>query len=99
MKNYQITATATGTIPLLPQSYWNNVVKPSVPVQWICVYNRGSNPMNLGGDPATVTSTQGIAIAIQGSLTFGPAQHECMNLNEWYIYIVSGDKVDVMYQE
>jgi hypothetical protein len=99
MKNFQITATATGTIPILPVTFWNSPVKPSVPFQWMIVYNRGSNPMNFGGDPATVTVTQGIPVPIQGYLTFGPGIPGSQNLNDWYVYIVSGDKLDVAYQE
>lgn len=99
MKNFQIIATATGVVPVLPVLLWDSPIKPSVPIQWMTVYNRGSNPMNFGGDPSTVSSTEGIPIYSQQSYTFGPGIPGSMNLNEWYVYIVSGDKLDVMYQE
>ena len=59
--------------------------------------NSATNNMRVGD--ATTSSTKGILISPTGSLTFGPAQHEGQNLNEWYVYIVSGDKCDIMYQE
>ena len=50
------------------------------------------------GDAAT-DSTHGLILSPSSALTFGPAQHEGQNLNEWFVYIVSGDVCDVMYQE
>ena len=91
----QLAPAATGTVPVLVRSA--AIVTPTVPFQWATFQNNGSNNMRIG-DSAT-SSTKGIILGAGGSLTFGPAQHEGQNLNEWYVYIVTGDICDIIYQE
>jgi hypothetical protein len=94
MQLLQIVASATGTIPIIART---TEIMPTVPFQWVTVQNNGSNNMRFGD--ASTSSTKGILIAAGGSLTFGPAQHEGQNLNEWYIYIANTDTCDIMFQE
>jgi len=94
MQLIQLAPSSTGTIPAVART---TVIIPTVPFQWVTFQNNGSNPMRVGD--STASSTKGINLAAGGSLTFGPAQHEGQNLNEWFVYIVSGDKCDIMYQE
>ena len=94
MQLLQITATATGTIPVIPRT---TEIMPTVPFQWVTVQNNGSNNMRFGD--ASTSSTKGILLPSGGALTFGPAQHEGQNLNEWFIYIVNADVCDIMFQE
>lgn len=96
MQLIQLAPSATGTVPVLARS--GSIFTPTVPFQWVTFQNNSAtNNMRVGD--ATTSSTKGILISPTGSLTFGPAQHEGQNLNEWYVYIVSGDKCDIMYQE
>jgi hypothetical protein len=95
MQLLQLAPAATGTTPVLARSA--SIFTPTVPFQWVTVQNNGTNPMRVGD--ATATATRGILLPPTSSITFGPAQHEGQNLNEWYVYIVSGDKCDIMYQE
>jgi hypothetical protein len=94
MQLLQVTATATGAIPIIPRT--TNLM-PTVPFQWVTVQNNGSNNMRFGD--SSTSSTKGIIVTPGAAYTFGPAQHEGQNLNEWFVYIVSGDKCDVMFQE
>jgi hypothetical protein len=91
----QIAASATGTVPVVARSA--SIIGPTVPFQWVTFQNNGSNAMRVGD--SSTSSTKGISLSVGGALTFGPAQHEGQDLNEWYIYIVSGDKCDIMFQE
>lgn len=94
MHNLQLAPAATGTVPAVKRT---TVIIPTVPFQWATFQNNGSNNMRVG-DSAT-DSTHGLLLSAGGALTFGPAQHEGQNLNEWFVYIVSGDVCDIMYQE
>ena len=91
----QLVPAATGTTPVLPRT--GSTIPPTVPFQWATFQNNGTNSMRIGD--ASTSATVGILLTATSSLTFGPAQHEGQNLNEWYIYIVSGDKCDIIYQE
>ena len=79
---------------MLPRSI---ELTPTGPFQWATFQNNGSNNMRIGD--VNTSSTKGILLSAGGSITFGPAQHEGQNLNEWFVYIVSGDKCDIMFQE
>jgi hypothetical protein len=94
MQLLQITATATGTIPVIPRT---TEIMPTVPFQWVTVQNNGSHNMRFGD--SSTSATKGILITPGGSMTFGPAQHEGQNLNEWFAYIVNTDTCDIMFQE
>jgi hypothetical protein len=94
MQLIELAPSATGTVPVAaPQP----VFRATIPFQWATFQNNGSNNMRIGD--ATTSATKGILLYPSGSITFGPAQHEGQNLNEWYVYIVSGDKCDIMFQE
>ena len=94
MQLLQLAPSSTGVVPIIPRS---TEFMPTVPFQWVTLQNNGANPMRFGD--SSTSSTRGININPGGALTFGPAQHEGQNLNEWFAYIVSGDKCDIMYQE
>lgn len=91
----QLAPAATGTVPVLVRSA--AIVTPTMPFQWATFQNNGTNDMRIG-DAAT-DATHGILLSSGGAFTFGPAQHEGQNLNEWYVYIVTGDVCDIIYQE
>lgn len=94
MQLLQLAPSSTGTVPVLART---TEIMPTVPFQWVTVQNNGSNSMRIGD--SSTSSTKGILLLAGGALTFGPAQHEGQNLNEWFAYIVSGDKLDIMFQE
>lgn len=94
MQLLQLAPSSTGKVPFLARS---TQFTPTVPFQWVTVQNNGSNNMRFGD--STTSSTRGILLYPGGYLTFGPAQHEGQNLNEWFAYIVSGDVCDIMFQE
>jgi hypothetical protein len=90
----QLAPSASGTVPVLART---TVIIPTVPFQWATYQNNGTNEMRIGD--SSTDSTHGIVLFAGGALTFGPAQHEGQNLNEWFVYIVSGDICDIIYQE
>ena len=94
MQLLQLAPSATGTAKVIPQA---PVIKETVPFQWATFQNNGSNAMRVGD--ATTSSTKGLLLQAGGALTFGPSLHEGQDLNQWYVYIVSGDKCDIMFQE
>lgn len=94
MQLLQLAPSSTGTVPVASRQ---NVRIPTIPFQWVTVQNNGSNNMRVGDSSTSLT--KGILLPPSSALTFGPAQHEGQNLNEWFVYIVSGDKCDIMFQE
>lgn len=94
MHSLQLAPSSTGTVPVVART---TIITPTVPFQWATFQNNGSNNMLIGD--STTSSTKGIVLTPSSALTFGPAQHEGQNLNEWFVYIVSGDKCDICYQE
>jgi hypothetical protein len=94
MQLLQLAPSSTGTVPVAPRY---NVLVPTIPFQWATFQNNGTNSMRIGD--SSTSSTRGILLPPTAALTFGPAQHEGQNLNEWFVYIVSGDKCDIMFQE
>jgi hypothetical protein len=90
----QLAPSSTGTIPAVART---TTIQPTVPFQWVTFQNNGTNAIRVGD--SSTTSTKGINLTPGGAFTFGPAQHEGQDLNEWFVYIVSGDKCDIMYQE
>ena len=93
MQLLQITATATGTIPIIPRT---TEFMPPVPFQWVTVQNNGSNNMRFGDSSKL---NQGYPHHTRRGVHLRPAQHEGQNLNEWFIYIVNADAGDIMFQE
>jgi hypothetical protein len=94
MQLLQLAPSATGTVPVAPRS---SELTPTLPFQWATFQNNGSNNMRIGD--SSTSATKGILLFPSSALTFGPAQHEGQNLNEWFVYIVSGDKCDICFQE
>jgi hypothetical protein len=90
----QLSPASTGLVKVIPQA---PIQKETVPFQWSTFQNNGTNSMRVGD--VTTSSTKGILLQAGGALTFGPALSYGQDLNEWYVYITSGDKCDIMYQE
>ena len=91
----KITASATGTVPVIPTA---PSVPANVPFQWVTFQNQGSANMYVADDPA-VTNGYGTLILPGGAITFGPAIHDStdLNLTHWFVYQASGGICAVQY--
>lgn len=90
----QLAPTSTGLVKVIPQAPFQ---KETIPFQWATFQNNGTNSMRVGD--VTTSSTKGILLKSGGALTFGTALSYGQDLNEWYVYITSGDTCDIIYQE
>ncbi len=91
----KITASATGTVPVIPTA---PSVAANVPFQWVTFQNQGAASMYVCDDP-NCTTGYGNLIVAGAAMTFGPAIHDStdLNLTHWYIYQDSGGICAVQY--
>lgn len=91
----KITATATGTVPVVSSG---SPVAANVPFQWVTFQNQGSADIFVADDP-NVTDGYGTKISAGGAFTFGPALYPStdQNLVHWYIYQSNAGVTGVQY--